>query len=188
MTTTSPTGATTSHKPRTGDWLLALALLVFFTVGYLAAESWPFRAALFPQLVSIGGFLLSTLKLVGLAVAAGRATNAPVLVEQPVAAATTEPSLTLIDEEAEEAENIEYVFSTAGSRAWTEAIGWIVVFFVSLWTLGVFVTVPAFAVLYLKVSGKASWISAALYAAITGGIIYFVFRQIVFVPMPNGIF
>lgn len=181
----STTGVRTSHRPRRGDWLFSVALLATFTVGHLAAETWPFRAALFPQLVSAAGFLLTALKLVGLTMQAVRSKR-----PQPLDEADNDSAQDhkLVDEEAEEAESIEYVFATAGRRAWAGALAWIVVFFVLLWLLGVFVTVPIFALLYLKVAGKASWVSSALYAIVLGGVIYLAFRQLLFVPMPAGVF
>ncbi len=184
MTSGGLTAGRTSDRPRTGDWLFALALLLTFTGGYLAAEAWPFRAALFPQIVSVAGALLTLLKLVGLAFQAARS-NSGGRPDQPVHPAVA--GVVLVDEEAEEDEGIDYVFSTAGARAWMEALAWIVAFFASLWVLGVFVTVPLFALLYLKSSGKTSWIAAVIYAAVTGGIIYLVFRQLLYLSVPDGL-
>ena len=102
----------------------------------------------------------------------------------------TEPAdgtaVTLVDDEAEEDESMEYVFATAGARAWMEALAWIVVFFVTFFVLGAYVSVPVFALFYLKFSGGATWRSAAIYAVVAGAIIYGVFHELVFIPLPTG--
>ncbi len=182
----STTTVRASRRPRTGDWVLALAFLGVFAVGYLAARDWPLRAALFPQLVSATGFILTVLRLLAFTVQAARSRH-------DVREATSvvddhERGIELVDDEAEADESIEYVFATAGPRAWAAALGWIVAFFASLWVLGVFVTVPLFALLYLRFAGRTSWVAAALYAGVTGGLIYLVFQELLVLPMPDGIF
>jgi hypothetical protein len=198
-------------KPRPGELVISAVLLVYFAFGYLAAEGWPFRAALFPQIISAVGLVLTVLKLAGLTMRTIRGVPAPVagptVAQAPAAAVetvegpadTTAPDptspeiettadLTLVDDEAEEDESMEYVFASAGGRAWAEAMAWIVAFFVAFAVLGTFIAVPLFAVLYLRFAGKASWLSAAIYALVTGGLIYVVFRQVVYLPLPSGVF
>ncbi len=63
---------------------------------------------------------------------------------------------------------MEYVFASAGGRAWIEAMSWIVAFFVAFFVLGAFVSVPLFALFYLRFSGKTSWLSAGIYAVVSG--------------------
>lgn len=102
----------------------------------------------------------------------------------------TEPAqgtaVTIVDDEAEEDESMEYVFATAGGRAWGAALAWIVAFFVAFIALGVFIAVPLFALLYLKFSGRASWLAAAIYAGVTGFLIYALFRWVVYIDLPTG--
>lgn len=210
--TTAQPQTTTAQSPRLGEWVIAGFMLVFFAFGYLAAEEWPFRAALFPQMISIAGLLLSALRLIGLALetARGRRPHAPepavaqapaAAVEPPVAkegttavaAEAEKPNdplseVTLVDDEAEEDSSMEYVFASAGGRAWLAALVWIVVFFITFFVLGVFVAVPLFALVYLRVAGKASWLSAVLYSIVTGAFIYLLFREVVYLPLPSGIF
>lgn len=210
--------------PRLGDWVITGAGLVFFAAAFVLAEEWPAKAALFPQIVSTAGFLLSALKAVGLvlatlrsrrsaagvgsagaaAVAAGPATAAvpvvaPSTSTEPVvpASAADDPTpqgptsqgsdVALVDDDQEEDESMEYVFASAGGRAWASALAWIVAFFVAFAVLGAFVAVPVFAFVYLRFAGKASWLAAALYAAVTGGLIYLVFREVVYLPLPTGV-
>ena len=95
--------------------------------------------------------------------------------------------LELVDDDREDDASMEYVFATAGGRAWLEALSWIVVFFIAFFVLGAFVSVPLFAFLYLKFSGRTSWLSAAIYAVVTGVLIYVMFRELVFIPLPTGV-
>lgn len=169
---------------RGGDVALALLLLAVFVVGFVGAGEWPYRAALFPRLVSAAGALFAVLKLAGYGLRAVRG-RAP---ESSTGPDRTLGGTELVNEEEEEDLSLEYVFATAGRRAWTAALGWIAGFFVCLWLLGVFVTVPLFAFAYLRVSGGAGWLGAAVYSAVTGAIIYVAFRQLLSVTMPTGIF
>jgi hypothetical protein len=206
-------------RPRPGEWAITAFMLVFFAGGYLLAEQWPFRAALFPQIVSAIGFMLTVVRLVMLVVQTVRgrkaasdvavvpSTMAALVPEQPADTTAeakqvrtaavegeergvTEPAqgtaVTIVDDEAEEDESMEYVFASAGGRAWGAAIAWIVAFFVAFFVLGVFIAVPLFALIYLKFSGRASWLAAAIYAAVTGFLIYALFRWVVYIDLPTG--
>lgn len=54
--------------------------------------------------------------------------------------------------------------------------------------LGAYITVPLFAFAYLLVVGKAKWWAALIYAVVTGLIIFVVFRDVVFIPLPESPF
>ena len=201
---------TTARNPRLGEWVIAASMLGLFAFGYLAAQDWPFRAALFPQMVATLGVLLSVLRLLGLVLETVRgrrayAPNPPVAPAPAVAAGTqvateaTKPPaaeadkqeddalsrVTLVDDEAEEDSSMEYAFASAGGRAWVAALLWIVAFFVAFFVLGVFIAVPVFALVYLRMAGKASWLAAGLYALVTGAFIYLLFRQVLYLPLPT---
>ena len=205
----------TVTRPRPGEWVITLFMLSFFAAAYVIAEDYPFRAALFPQMVSALGFVLCLLRIIGLlrltlrnrrppvstpapagaAVPGAAATNAATAataatadsVTQGEAVATTPVSnLEIVDDDVEDDASMEYVFATAGARAWAAAMAWVVAFFVAFFALGVFVAVPLFAVLYLRFSGRASWWAAILYAGITGALIYVMFRLVVYIDLPTG--
>ncbi|MGH3341770.1 MAG: tripartite tricarboxylate transporter TctB family protein [Carbonactinosporaceae bacterium] len=159
---------------RLGDVVIALFLLGVFVLGYVYAQAWPFRAKLFPEMVSTAGMALAALKLIGFAVQASRG-------------GTAKPRPDVSDQD-QTPETPEYVFGTAGRRAWAGALGWVAAFFLSLWLLGVFVTVPLFAISYLRIAGKAGWLGASVYGGVAGGVIWLVFSYVLAVPMPTGIF
>lgn len=169
---------------RIGDVAIALFLLAVFVGAFVAAGEWPYRAALFPRLLSAAGVLFAVLKLGGYGVRAVRNRSA----EASTASGRTLGGTELVNEDEEEDLSLEYVFATAGGRTWAEALAWIAGFFVCLWLLGVFVTVPLFAFAYLRVSGDAGWLGAAIYSIVTGAIIFLAFRQLLTVTMPTGLF
>ena len=221
----TPPQQATARTPRAGDWVIALALLALFVLAFVLAQDWPFRAALFPMIISSAGALMAVIKLIGLALATVRSRRAPqgaAVVpseraadlpalptdsspeavnlrtaavaaegtrERGEASADGKPAdLQVVDDDVEDDESLEYVFATAGGRAWGAALGWITAFFVSFFVLGAFITVPLFALFYLRFAGKASWWAAAAYAAVTGALIYVVFQLVVFLPLPQAVF
>jgi len=108
--------------------------------------------------------------------------------EKQVAEEGAAENFEIVDDEQEDDASMEYVFASAGGRAWAEALGWIVAFFVSFFVLGAYITVPLFALIYLIIAGKAKWWAAALYAVVTGVLIFVVFRDVVFIPLPESVF
>jgi hypothetical protein len=216
----------TSHAPRAGDWVIAVALLALFATAFVMAQEWPFRAALFPMIIAVTGALMAVLKLLGLAFATLRAArrgpqgaavvpseraadlpaqpmdSSPEAVNIRTAAVAAEEKrergevspdgkpadLQIVDDDQEDDESLEYVFATAGGRAWSASLAWITAFFVSFFVLGAYLTVPLFAFVYLRFAGRASWWAAALYAVVTGAVIYVVFNNVVFIPLPQAVF
>jgi hypothetical protein len=151
--------------------VLTVALLLVFAGAYALSLGWPFRTALVPRLLSAAGALLAVLQLAVLAVGTRR-----------VAVSEQIPGTDQGDD------SVEYVFASAGRRAWSAALAWIGGFFVALWLLGTVVSVPLFALLYLRFAGKASWLAAAVYAAVAGTLVWVVLGRLLSVPMPTGVF
>ncbi len=212
-----------AHKPRAGDWVIAGVLLVLFVTAFVIAQDWPFRAALFPIIVSVLGALLAIVKLLGLTMAVVRsrptpggaavvpseraadlpalpADSSPEAVNIRTAAVAAEEKrasgeagdkpadLQVVDDDQEDDESLEYIFATAGARAWTASLAWITAFFVLFFVLGAYITVPLFALFYLRFAGGAKWWAAALYAVVAGAVIFLVFRNVVFIPLPVSVF
>ncbi len=171
-----------ASPPRVGDVVITVILLVAFISGYLAAQAWPFEAKLFPQLLCSAGAALALLKLVDFLIQVRHRQRrphgvTPGRVAAEHAGAQDGPQHTP-----------EYVFGTAGRRAWAAALGWVTTFFVALYLFGVFVTVPLFALAYLLICGRHGWLGATVYAGVAGGVVWFVFSRLLEVPMPAGIF
>lgn len=199
--------------PRRGEWIITSFMVAFFAVAYVLAEDFPSRAALFPKMVSVLGLVLGALRIIGLirdARAARRTTGPPsagtaqagrdvpaastttsrvdAAAAGPGVSAVTPSELVIEDDDVEDDASMEYVFASAGGRAWLEALSWIVVFFIAFFVLGAFASVPLFALFYLRFSGKTSWLSAGIYAVVTGVLIYLMFRKLVYIPLPTGVF
>jgi hypothetical protein len=160
---------------RVADVVLTLLLTAIFAWAFLEAGNWTPRASLFPRLVTGAGFLLSLAHLVvallGLRPGASQTSGIP----EPVA------------EDDADREEIEYVFGTAGARAWGAALAWIAVFFVTLYVAGLFITAPLFSVLYLRFAGGRTWLTSVVYALVLGGALYLVFEVLLGVPSPEGL-
>lgn len=169
---------------RLGDVLIAALLLAIFTFSFVYAQQWPFRARLFPELLSAAGIAFSVFKLVGFGIQMRRHRS---WTRQTATGRSATGEGEQGGDDSGKEHSIEYVFGTAGGRAWAAALGWVTAFFVALWLVGVYVTVPLFAFVYLKVAGRTSWLGAVIYAAVAGGILWFVFGQLLVVPMPAGI-
>lgn len=174
---------------RVGEVVITLLLLAMFVFAYVHAQDWPFRTRFFPELLSTAGIAFAVIKLGGFGMQAGRYRNRMrQIAADPVVtgdAAVITPAGT---DDRVGYHSIEYAFGTAGGRAWLAALGWVATFFVSLFVLGVFITVPLFALAYLKIAGSASWLGATIYAAVAGGFLWFVFGELLAIPMPAGIF
>jgi hypothetical protein len=67
------------------------------------------------------------------------------------------------------------------------ALVWAAAFFVSLWVLGLIVTVPLFAFVYLRLAAGEGWPKAAAYAVATWLFIELVFIRLLHVPLPGGV-
>lgn len=212
----------TAAMARPGEWAITGFMIVFFAGAYLLAQDFPFRAALFPQMVSVLGLVLSVLRILGLVRELSRARRNPdppsAVASTPADAVETAPKnvtaappvgvtapavsttgsrtseaigatsqLEIVDDDVEDDASMEYVFASAGGRAWLEAMAWIVVFFVAFFVVGAFLSVPLFALFYLRLSGGTSWLSAVSYAVVSGVLIYLVFRELVYIPLPTGV-
>lgn len=175
-------GGAAPARIRVGDVVLTVILLAVFSGAYLRALDWPFRAALFPKLLSAAGIGFAVLALIGFAVRLRRAAR-----EEPGEPAGSAPVHAGEDEERHE-QSPEYIFGTAGARAWIGAVAWVAAFFAGLWLVGVYVIVPVFAFAYLRTAGGASLRAAAVYAAVAGGVLWLAFTRLLEVPMPAGIF
>jgi hypothetical protein len=163
------------------DVVLTVLLLGLFAWAFLDAGQWSFRAALFPRIVTAAGFFFCVLKLVQLGTHLRRARAGVVPDHDPVPAGGTHE-----DEENEE-EDVEYVFATAGRRAWSAALAWVALFFVLLYVGGLYLTAPVFSLLYLRFGGGQSWKVSVVYAVVVGVVLYVAFEVLLGIAVPEGL-
>jgi Tripartite tricarboxylate transporter TctB family len=198
------------------DLAITIGFLIMAVAVLLQARGWPFRAAVFPIVTSLALLGLVLLKLVidvatawrkttaiqgegAVAPAAGATSESPGQRPRPglgdgSTSPETRPRLefrrgaprALKEEMAAEDELID-VFATASRRQWVSAFGSMAAFFVMLWLLGVLVTVPLFAVIYLLVASRESPVLACSYALGCWAFVYGLFDQLLHVPLPCGV-
>jgi hypothetical protein len=66
------------------------------------------------------------------------------------------------------------------------ALIWAVAFFVSMWMIGLALTIPLFAFVYLRLAAGEAWPKAAAYAAIAWLFVELTFVQTLHIPLPAG--
>ncbi|MBA2451241.1 MAG: tripartite tricarboxylate transporter TctB family protein [Chloroflexi bacterium] len=158
------------------DLAITVGFLVLFVLALVQARAWPFRTSLFPTIISSFVIAILVLKLVlDLSAAARRA---------PAAVAPTVGGL--VEEEEAAAAKLEDVFETAPRAVWLSALVWMAAFFVLLWAVGILITLPLFAFVYLLRVSRESVPLAAGYAAGAWLFIYALFDQALHVPLPTG--
>jgi hypothetical protein len=165
-----PTQTQSARRLPLADLVITVGLLVAFVVAFITARSWPYGAAVFPEMVTAVGVALAVLHLVVL------------VVRRPA------PDLRPHGQDGEiEALDVEYVFEHAGRRAWAADLGWLAGFFVLTYVAGVLVAAPVFTVLYLALSARKSWLFSAIYAVVLGVVLYVSYTVVLELPLPEGI-
>lgn len=167
-----------AHRWPVVDLLFSLVLVGLFVWAITQARAWPFRASLFPVMVSIFVLGMLALKIVTDVVRASRSRPA-----EPVATPASEALIE--EEEASEAE-LEDVFASSARSTWLRALGWMSLFFVLLWSAGMLITIPVFALLYLVIEARERPWVAGIYAAISWVLIYGLFDQLLRIPLPTS--
>lgn len=66
------------------------------------------------------------------------------------------------------------------------AIAWGAAFFAALWAVGLAVTIPLFAFVYLRLAAREAWPKAAAYAFLAWLFVDLVFIRLLHVPLPGG--
>ena len=74
----------------------------------------------------------------------------------------------------------------AEARVARSAVVWATAFFVSLWMLGLLVTVPLFTVAYLRFAASERWLYAGVYALVAFLFLVLVFDRLLHIPLPAG--
>lgn len=170
MTTTDQNVTRTPARQSIGpDLAIASIALVLFAVAFTVTFTWPEAAARFPRMASGVGVLFALSVL------------ATVLWRRRAPAA--EPAGDPGDETPDDG---EYVFATAGTGAWLRALGWVAGYLLLLVAYGLFTASGVFALLYLRFSGRRSWLFSAVYAGVLVLVLLASFRWFVHVPVPQG--
>jgi hypothetical protein len=63
---------------------------------------------------------------------------------------------------------------------------WLAGLTIAIYFIGFLLTLPLFLILFLKIKSKESWLLSIIIAVVTGGILYFMFFEILKVPTYHG--
>jgi MFS family permease len=161
------------------DLVITVVLVVVFAAALLATTGWMFRTALFPMIVSGTALLLGLSHLATLLLSRSRRHDA----DEPES-----PGPTAIVIEADDADHdADYVFATAGRRAWIGALAWIGAFFLGLYVLGLIIAAPLFSLCYMRFSARWSWLLSIVYALVVLVAIYLAFEGVLTIPIPSAV-
>jgi TctA family transporter len=164
----SPSTWTTWKQRYAADMVITVASLAMAIGVLVEARGWPLRASLFP--IAAGSLLLGLAVLHVLRLVLHR-TSAPERQQPGETRRADDPELT-------------DVFQTATREQWLSALGWMAAFFVALWLLGMLITVPLFAMVYLLMASRASPVLAGSYALLSWAFVYGLFDRLLRIPLP----
>lgn len=172
------------------DFIGAIIVTVVFAVAFITTFEWPAKAAMFPRVVTGAGLAMSVAFAVTVIVKWCRAKVTGYIEGSEIS--RQEQVLVHVlgeDQDAgeEPSEDVEYVFATAGRKAWTDALGWVALFLILIVTLGLFVSSGIFALVYLRWGGKRTWLFSVIYAVVLPVILLAMFRWLLFIPTPIGL-
>ena len=190
MTEQASTG-TVQHNGVKSDLIGAAIATVIFMIALVMTFEWSDKAAMFPRIITGSGLFFSVLYGLGLIVKWRRAKKpgyverSHLSVEERVHGNVQEHNPDA--NEDLESEEVEYIFATAGRKAWLHALGWVAIFLVLTVLLGLFVASAIFAFTYLRWGGRRTWLFSIIYAVILPTFLIVLFRVVLFVSTPLGI-
>ena len=187
MKTAPTTGSPLKTSPRTAlnssskraDVIFILTVVVIMTAALIQTFEWPSEAAVFPRVVITSGLVFS----VGLAITLGWKE----LHSRKTSGADVPVGATKNMSENNQSNEAEYIFATAGRRAWVVALLWITAFLTLMGTMGIFISSGTFALFYLRWGGEKSWKFSVIYAVILTLCLLTMFRWLLYIPTPIGI-
>jgi len=165
-----------------GDVVISAALLAIFVAAFVNAQQWQAIAALFPQVATGIGAVLSALFL-------GRALLFP-RKAAPKEAAIIDTLTAAQDAEEhglDQTESEQAFFASLSLRDWTVSLTFFAAFFISLYVLGLYVTAVLFTIAYLRLQARSSWRFSVIYAVVLTAALYGLFGIALQMPVPEGL-
>jgi len=169
-----------------GDVSITVVLLLIFVAAFITARHWEAIAALFPQVATGIGAVLSAIFLAR-ALFFPRSGAEPSIQE----AATFDPLAAAAEAEeqgSDQSESERAFFASLSLRDWAVSLAFFGAFFVSLYVLGLYITSVLFTVTYLKLQAKSSWLFSVIYAVVLTAALYGLFGFALQLPVPEGVF
>lgn len=93
-------------------------------------------------------------------------------------------ALTQVVREVRRADPLAVPAEAAFTRS---AVAWAAAFFLSLWALGLAITIPLFAIAYLRLAATEAWPKTILYGLAAWLFVELVFNRLLHVPLPGGV-
>lgn len=146
-----------------GKAWMTLAIMILAAGIIFSALSWPFDAALFPMLIGIPLFILSTLQFIIIMVK-----------KEPEPDESDDSRLARLEHQALEKRRTLTIFL------------WIIGFFLMVLLLGFPIAVPLFVFCYMKFQGKEKWTSSIIFTLIAWGAFYGLFTKLCSIPFMDG--
>jgi hypothetical protein len=169
-----------------GDAVICTALLLIFVAAFVTARQWEAIAALFPEVATGIGAVLSAFFLARSLLFPRRREQVSVedaaIVDPLAKAAEAEEQV------ADQADSDRTFFASLSLRDWAVSLAFFVAFFVSLYVLGLYITSLVFSVAYLKLQAKSSWWFSVVYAVVLTAALYGLFGYALQLPVPEGLF
>jgi hypothetical protein len=161
---------------------IIITLVITSIMGLAFVESFDYKdvAGLFPRSITLVGLILGVAYGVSLLVKHQRIKSGLV---SDKSQATPLPDM----EYAPDTESIDYVYATAGRRAWISSILWVAAFLVLTVALGLFIASFIFSFVYLRWNAGKSWIFSGVYAVSITLFLVALFRWLLYIPTPIGI-
>jgi hypothetical protein len=144
-----------------GKAWMTLAIMILAVGIVISAMSWPFDAALFPMLIGIPLFFLSTLQFIIL-----------VIKKEP--------------EQDDDSRLAELEHQVLENRRTLTIFLWIIGFFFMVLLIGFPIAVPLFVFCYMKLQGKEKWTSSIIFTLIAWGAFYGLFTKLCNIPFMEG--
>jgi hypothetical protein len=147
------------------EYAFTLSLLVAISGGLYAGRGWNATTALFPRAVGFPMLFLLT-GILGRGIAGGRGQESR------------------RNGRLEDAES-DSLFRKGAARM-VRYFGWLLLFVVAIWAVGISLSIPIYILAYMKVEGKYGWRRCALYASVTAALITIVYSYLFRVAWPEG--
>ncbi|MCU1546178.1 MAG: hypothetical protein JWP30_1278 [Homoserinimonas sp.] len=173
------------------DFVGAAIFIVIFAIALAMTFEWSDKAAMFPRIITGSGLAFSILLGLSLIVKWRRAQK-PGYVERAHQSVEERFHDNVQEHSADaaedlEPEDVEYVFATAGRKAWLHAMGWAALFLLLTVLLGLFAASGIFALTYLHWGGGRTWRFSIIYAVVLPVLLIALFRWLLYVPTPVGL-
>ncbi|MGB5079963.1 MAG: tripartite tricarboxylate transporter TctB family protein [Burkholderiales bacterium] len=143
---------------------LALSLFILAVSGWgiVSALSWPWKAALFPLVISIPLACLAAAEVVWVFLGA------------------------VAKNDAADFKLSDHLPREVTLRRTAIALGWILGFFAAILLAGFPVAVPLFVFLYLRIQGREGWVFSVIFTLVVWALFYALFDQLLHLHFPAG--